>query len=304
MRQALGLLTAASLLAGCALPAHNNTLIFATKTDVGLGVSTPSATDAGVSVTLGYKERRAAWVPLWANGPDGKPFGCQEVWTLKSAPSEQQQKDFMAEVSCKKGPKLLGDDDAGGSKGDNARKDAYSTFASFGGDFGGSGSGGVSGGAAPQAQVSGKIASFFATGVAAQTLAKNAASVGLPPPSGKEEKKTGTSDAKDPFKLVSDFMELSEVRSANAKGQVRKACVDKLAHPLDTNPKAAEQVTGIAAASTEEWLDTFKARRDELRDEMPVLAYTAAQLTAQWKKEMSSSETASAAGTAALVCKI
>ena len=86
-------------------------------------------------------------------------------------------------------------------------------------------------------------------------------------------------------------------------GQVRTVCVAKLAKPIATNPKAEERVIGITAASTEEWLDTLKARKDDLSAEMPVLAYTATQLSEQWKKQMSSSDTASAAATAALVCK-
>lgn len=276
MRQTAGLLIIAMLLSACALPAHNNTLIFATKTDVGIGVSTPSATDAGVSVTLGYKERRAAWVPLWANKGSGmstQAMDCVEVYA--GAASSVETIGKVAEISCRKGPKFLADDNAGGGTGSNARKDAYSTFASFGGDFGGSGNTGSSG---PQAQASGRIASFFATGVAAQALAENAASVGLPAAPAKNTDKP----AEPPPPAAALQSLLTDTRLPEAdKGFARKSCTTKLVTLAQLQADLTKKVNDIPPKTPKDWVSALLDMREELGDGLTVMNFMAAKLKAE-----------------------
>jgi hypothetical protein len=153
-----------TLLAGCALPAHNNTLIFAVKRDVGVDVSGPTAADPGVSINLGYKERQMAWVPLWANQTTGG-FGEKHAMNCY---------DKGGTSACKQSAKFVGDSDPVGSR-TNEANDAYSTFASFGGAINTR----VVGNSETIAQADGKLASFFATGVAAQYLAKDTSNYDL-----------------------------------------------------------------------------------------------------------------------------
>jgi hypothetical protein len=157
------LLCASAALAGCALPAHNNTLIFAVKRDVNLSVNTPSAAEPEFSINVGYKERQAAWVPLWTNKRTGG-FGEKEA--MDCTPG-------LGLSACMRSAKFVGDSDPGG-KGNDAH-DAYSTFASFGGAAATQ----VQGASATSAQFSGNLASFFATGVAAQHLAKDASKMDM-----------------------------------------------------------------------------------------------------------------------------
>ncbi len=119
----------------CATPKHSNTLIFGTNTKFALDVSAdPSGSP---SITVGYKRQEAVWMPLLANkDKEGSP----------------------AECSVKDCPYLyIG-------KEDN-KQDTYSVLASFGAKF--SGQGDTSG-----AKAEGGLAQYFATGLAARTLAK------------------------------------------------------------------------------------------------------------------------------------
>lgn len=167
----------AILCAACgALPAHNNTLMFAVKRDLGIGIAAPSATDPEFNVHFGYKERQAAWVPLWAN----KSTGGMGISGVEAMPCPDQKVQINTEAStqkveidhgCKRAAKLLGDGMPVGTPKGNEPNDAYSTFASFGGDFVAQKSDATLGHF--------KMASFFATGVAAQNLSRDAGAVHL-----------------------------------------------------------------------------------------------------------------------------
>ena len=59
-------------LSACAeLPRHNNTLIFSVKRDVGIALAGPSESSPSGELSIGFKERQMAWVPIWANGSNG-----------------------------------------------------------------------------------------------------------------------------------------------------------------------------------------------------------------------------------------
>jgi hypothetical protein len=152
-------------MAGCTLP-HSDVLVFATQTKVALDVSASPSTGAP-SFTLGYKREEGVWMPLVVNGresvalagsrsctPDGS-----RCWTVSSATLtlfNECVKTRPAEVclgAVAKDVKYVGS--APG------QKDAYSVFASFGGDFSAGGGGQAA------------LAQFFATGIAAQRLAEN-----------------------------------------------------------------------------------------------------------------------------------
>lgn len=133
-------LAAAVLLSGCtSTPRHTNVLMFGTNTKLALDVSQDPATGMGVS--LGYKRQEAVWMPLLPNvGENYLPASCETA---------------EPKGPC---PKYVG------NHGNDY--DTYSVLASFGFDVSGSGTapGGVNGG--------GKVAQFFATGLAARTLAQ------------------------------------------------------------------------------------------------------------------------------------
>lgn len=220
----------AALLMGCALPAHNNTLIFAVKRDVNLAVSTPSAADPEFSINLGYKERQAAWVPLWANETTG---GFGEKKTMECTQG-------LGSSACMRSAKFVGDSDPGG-KGNDAH-DAYSTFASFGGKVDTR----VEGGSATVAQVNGNLASFFATGVAAQHLAKDASKMDLAGVRGDQNRKEKTSEQEaderlqkavqaDTRKSLEVLLEMtaSYLGSAPTTAVVNQDCLSKLAKGFD-----------------------------------------------------------------------
>lgn len=130
------------VLFGCtATPKHTNVLIFGTNTKVALDVSQDAT--ASVGVTLGYKRQEAVWMPLLPNQAttteDGlKPSTCTTA-------------------DC---PKFEGVD--------GAQRDTYSVLASFGSKLGG----GIDS-EGKKAQVTGEIAQYFATGLAARMLAQN-----------------------------------------------------------------------------------------------------------------------------------
>lgn len=144
---------ACSVMAGCAIP-HNNTLVFAVHRKIGIDVTPTNATGAGL--TIGYSSSEFAWVPLWANGPNNKPFvDCSSI-THQSTTTQSSEPVF-----CAKSPKFTGRDAEG--RGNGRDEDAYSVFASFGGN--------ASGQATSDTKAELRVASFFATGIAAQNLA-------------------------------------------------------------------------------------------------------------------------------------
>lgn len=145
------------ILSGCtAMPDHSNTLVFGTETKFAIDVGVSSTTQVP-EVTVGYKRTEAVWLPLLANMKDANgnwiPATC-----VKTDPV----------VDCK----FQSTD----------KTDAYSVLASFGAEFGGGATSEVStpGEGAEEAQAlanasaqaSGGIAQYFATGLAAQNLAK------------------------------------------------------------------------------------------------------------------------------------
>lgn len=128
------LLAVAHGLAGCgAMPAHSNTLVFGTTTKVAVDVSQEPT--GALGVTIGYKRNEAVWMPLIANVPAG---------------DGKTQPAACTTEAC---TKLVGDADV----------DTYSVLATFSGDMGG---------AAKTAEASGSVTQFFATGLAARTLAQ------------------------------------------------------------------------------------------------------------------------------------
>ena len=136
------------LLVSCALPQHSNTLLFATNTTVALDVSA-NATTAAPNITIGYKRQEMAWVPLLAN--------------KINPPNERQPAD------CPQAANAGVSDPCVFLGRDGTSVDAYSVLATFAGTAAASGSGGSS---SPSSSANGSIAQFFATGLAARTLAE------------------------------------------------------------------------------------------------------------------------------------
>jgi hypothetical protein len=120
------------VLAGCSTPKHTDLLVFGTNTSLGVSIKGDATSTAGVDI--GYRRQEVVLMPLYVNGA-----------TSKIPPPT---------------PASLSDAKYQGIDTD-ARKDTYSVLASFGAKASGSGSGG--------AGVS--IAQYFATGIAARTLA-------------------------------------------------------------------------------------------------------------------------------------
>lgn len=138
------LITALSL-SGCgSLPNHSNTLLFATNTSFGVNVA-PNATNL-FSIDVGYRRQEGVWMPLLAN--KDLPHG------VEAADCENDDK---LGNSCK----FIGVSDDGKSI------DTYSVLASFGGEA-------SAGGGSDGAEAEVEIIQYFATGLAARELAKNA----------------------------------------------------------------------------------------------------------------------------------
>ena len=275
MRQTLRPLSATAVvlmlaaLAGCALPAHNNTLIFAVKRDLGASLSAPSAAEPEVNLSLGYKERQTAWVPLWAN----KKTGGLAVTGVHAQPCPTQT--FVIEdISCKKGPKLIGDGTpVGDHSNGNQANDAYSTFASFGGNVNVGKNDGPSGSMA--------LASFFATGVAAQNLARNASGLAMvstvKADDSKEDKKSATSPA---LRLAEEEL-LALLGATSPQNTLKdpktttKACLTRLGREYDPqNPTQFEWLAGMPhQEAAERWAKASTFLDDEHRKLIGV-AYT------------------------------
>jgi hypothetical protein len=266
IRLPIMLAAACFVLGGCAIPAHNNTLIFAVKRDLGLGVSTPSAADQSINITLGYKERQAAWVPLWANsqtgGQEAKAQDC-----LNANRKQPLDKDLL-KISCKHGPKFVGDSDP--AKGNNEANDAYSTFASFGGDLGANGASG--GSAGPNANVRGKLASFFATGVAAQYLAKQTGIVSDVFQTKKEDETAPKpSPATKQIETIKKFIDLTKEGDAKPD-KVRQACVSYLQRKAYITEKATiDDMDKISRKTVAGWIAGL-ADIDSVKGDLPLLS--------------------------------
>lgn len=128
---------AIALLNGCAAK-HHDVLLFGTDTSFGVNVGADPAAATVTNVAIGYRRREAVFMPLLANGVDSK---------APLTGDAKYQGSAEGSVPCDKG--------CGGT-------DTYSVFASFGGRASGkTGAAGL------------QVAQFFATGIAAQRLAKN-----------------------------------------------------------------------------------------------------------------------------------
>jgi hypothetical protein len=270
----LSAITLALLCAACgSLPAHNNTLIFAVKRNFGAELATPSADDPNLSITLGYKERQAAWVPLWANKQTGglgtgskQAMDCLVRITTNEKAHHTKDTRVLEDVSCKKGPKFVGDGlpNDGHSHG-NESNDAYSTFASFGGNVG----------VGKDEVASGKmaLASFFATGVAAQNLSRNASGLALvsngKTNDAKEDEKPSTNPAQRMAKdELKKYLEATTLAASDKTPiQTRKACLSKLGASLDAkNPKQFEWLSQMSPkVAVDLWAKATPQSDDEYR---------------------------------------
>lgn len=160
-----GLAVILALLAstGCT-PKHTNMLIFVTDTKIALDVSA-SATNAVPQITLGYRREEVALVPLLANAPANADLSVNGTATANGCPQSgtatETDNDAPPSVCAGAGYVFKATDMVSGKV---THTDAYSTIASFGATFDSS--------ASTSAAAKGSIATFFATGVAAQKLAE------------------------------------------------------------------------------------------------------------------------------------
>jgi hypothetical protein len=156
--KALCCATSLCFLVGCATPTHTNALIFGTNTKVALDISSGSTGTLGL--TLGYARQEAVFMPLMANKYDQQAGKLVPAECSSKTVSEPQigQKITINPDDSSNCPSLFMGQESGG------KRDAYSVLASFGGELDGSGQ---------QAKIGAKgfVRSYFATGVAAQTLA-------------------------------------------------------------------------------------------------------------------------------------
>ena len=285
-----GAVLAVATLAGCALPAHNNTLIFAVKRDLGASISTPSAADPEVNLSLGYKERQTAWVPLWANKETGglavsgvKALPCAVQVFTKTEAHRKPTDQTIEDVSCKKGPKLIGDGtpNADHAKG-NDINDAYSTFASFGGNVNVGKNEGASGGMA--------LASFFATGVAAQNLSKNASGLAMVNTVKPDDNKNGTKNIINPaLRLAEDELlalldVISPQNTLKDSKTTTKICLTKLG--LEYDPKKPSQFEWLTGMPYKDAADRWAKASTFLDDEHRKLIGVAYTLRKEAEKEI------------------
>jgi hypothetical protein len=131
----LAALFTAALFAGCQTPKHTDLLVFGTNTQFGVSVSTDATSTPGVNI--GFKRQEVVLMPLYVNGQDSK--------FLPSEPKTPTPDN-----------KYVGTDGTSQPK-----TDTYSVLASFGASGGGQTTGSAKVG----------IAQYFATGLAARTLA-------------------------------------------------------------------------------------------------------------------------------------
>lgn len=262
-------------LAGCALPAHNNTLIFAVHRKVGFDVTPTNSTNAGV--TFGYSSNEFAWVPLWANGPDGKPLAdCDDgpkkteddnsKSTATSATNTTSEKP--SNYACAKDPRFMGKDTETG----NRAQDAYSVFASFGGDFQGSASNEVS--------ATGKLASFFATGMAAQNLSEKMSDDLLSANTPKKRKE------KTPEQLLQSQLQKWLTQSADKKAVI-DVCVNAMLSDvpsLNANGEISGQVKGYSPEDAAQLIGLIVDMK--AKNSRSLVGKRAEYLTLRWEAEM------------------
>ena len=144
-----------ALAGGCTTPHHSNALIFGTNTSFGIDVSQTAAGTPGIVV--GYKRQEAVFMPLVATekfDENGIPTPC--AVTPRIIDGDMRHLRIMT----KEGEPILSPCFLVGRNG--GALDTYSVLASFGAEFSASGT---------QPEASGGLAQFFATGLAAQTLA-------------------------------------------------------------------------------------------------------------------------------------
>lgn len=146
-RTALALAALATLV-GCQTPKHSNVLIFGTNTRAGLSVGYDPKLQNG-SILLGYDRQEAVWMPLLANtNAQGDAPAIPDKGTV-------QDSLFI------------------GKNGEAT--DTYSVIASIGAEFNAE--------ATTAASAGGGLAQFFATGLAARSLAERGAADLLSVPS-------------------------------------------------------------------------------------------------------------------------
>jgi len=162
LHKALAALGSMAVLSGCVqMTRHSNMMIFGTNTVVGVraGVNATSVPE----VAIGYARQEAVILPLVANtasndGANGSKLNRLSPCDFQKTPvSYAGQQGFIVHPCS-----LVG------INRDGKMLDSYSVLASFGGSFGGTATAGN-----PNASASAGVAQYFATGLAAQTLALN-----------------------------------------------------------------------------------------------------------------------------------
>lgn len=186
------------LFSACARVPHNDVLIFGTNTKVALDVSSDVANANAPSVTLGYKRQEIAWIPLRANGIEIDAKGNKKV--------------------VEKGSKYQSADDK--------KKDAYSTFGSFGGTFGAG------------SETKGAISQFFATGMAAQNISSQ-------PFAAASMVSIQTTDAKN----LSQQQEISELHKALGEEKVKNISLKAIKERKDKEAKVSIIMSKLAKAN-------------------------------------------------------
>lgn len=282
-RYIVALVTIMTLYA-CAMPAHNNTLIFSVKRKVGVGVNASS--EGMPNVYLGYSASELAWVPLWANGKDG-PMPCEAqaksvdiTSDTATGSASDPAKSFVAnstvesfrDVACMYGPKLLADGDGAFRRDVH---DAFSTFSSFGGDLGATASVGNQ-----SAEGRGKLASFFATGVAAQNLSKQVGLVSnvFSPnqEAGKPKLDNHFEQADAQAEKAGKFIALTIEPDAK-KPAVRPACVTLLSIKALLSSEETKAMGALPTMTFGEW-KTALSKSKELSASLAVIAHAGAFL--------------------------
>lgn len=141
-------LASLAFLVGCQTPKHSNVLVFGTNTRAGLNVGYDPKMQNG-SILVGYDRQEAVWMPLLANtNPKGN---------APALPANGAVADSLYRGA------------------DGGLTDAYSVLASFGAEFNAK--------ASAETTAGGGLAQFFATGLAARTLADRGAADLLTVPS-------------------------------------------------------------------------------------------------------------------------
>lgn len=147
---------AAAALSGCATPQHTNLLIFGTNTVVGLKVGADATSTPAIQV--GYARQELVLMPLLANTAASNTNGDLLLQPCPAEKAPRQAGGTPAQLS--ENCKFIG--------AEGASQDSYSVMASFGAKFDAETTpGGTS-------KAGGGIAQYFATGLAARTLAEKA----------------------------------------------------------------------------------------------------------------------------------